>query len=32
MRRTPEVDVEVLQATQERFRGRGRKSLEELFR
>jgi hypothetical protein len=30
IRRTPEVGVEVLQTTQERFGGRGRKSLEEL--
>jgi hypothetical protein len=30
-RRTPKVDVEVLQAAEERFRGRRRESLEELL-
>lgn len=30
-RHTPKVDVEVLQAAEERFRGRRRKSLEELL-
>ncbi len=32
IRRTPEVDVQVLQATQEWFSGRGRETLEELLR